>query len=137
MAPHTSPLVPPGCEPLEVLVGRDITAVYFVADYLQVVLDREILSFYAWPTIYRDGEIEEIDSIGYEKSLRGLIGQNVERIGPARWGGGFSLTLTAVELEFAPGDDELSGPEILELTGSKTHSLKVWRHGDPPFARDT
>ena len=62
---------------LQRLVGRELSSVEFVQDYVQLRFEGPSLTAITWPTIRVGQEISEVNSNGYRDKLCGLIRQTV------------------------------------------------------------
>lgn len=62
---------------LQDLLGRQLSAVVFVQDYLQLQFDGSLLTVTTWPLVRRDGEFAHGEP-GYRDALCGCIAQVVD-----------------------------------------------------------
>jgi hypothetical protein len=110
---------------LEQLKGRELSAVTFVRDYLQLHFDGPFLNVFVWPQIKIDGTMYCLDSVGYRDALCTQIGKIV--------GGAVVQAGTQVSLFFADGSiiqisllsRDRQGPEALLFQG-EDGSFGVW-----------
>lgn len=66
-------------EPLEVIIGEQLSSVVFVQDYLQLDFDGNKLTCYIWPKV-NIGEEYEFSNLNYRNILCGLIAKIVSTI---------------------------------------------------------
>lgn len=63
--------------PLDRLVGEQLSSVIFVQDYLQLDFDGKRLTLNVWPTVVRSEERISFGDAGYRDTLCGLIATTV------------------------------------------------------------
>ena len=63
--------------PLEKLKGRNLSAVTFVQDYLQLQFDGPFLNIFVWPRITVSGKSLSFGMQGYRDELCGQIAKTV------------------------------------------------------------
>jgi hypothetical protein len=121
-------------EPLDKLLGSEVSQVIFVMGYLQIVFHGWwTLSFYAWPNLdlasglaLRQGVDER-----YEHELVRLIGQEVSRVSTT---GGLLTEFDEGTTVFLPATAGLSGGCEFGMLNGPDHFMWVWRTDTPPFA---
>jgi hypothetical protein len=59
------------------LVGRELSSIEFVRDYLQVRFDGPTLTLIVWPTLFKDGRSVAQGDVGFTDKLLSLIGKEV------------------------------------------------------------
>ena len=62
---------------LEELKGREISAVTFVRDYLQLQFDGPFINFFVWPQVLQGRTMFDFNRLGYRDVLCELIGKTV------------------------------------------------------------
>ena len=62
------------------LKGRELAAVSFVRDYLQLQFEPGLLNLYAWPAVIRDEVKLELGDSGYRDSICDQIGRQVMHV---------------------------------------------------------
>jgi hypothetical protein len=62
---------------LDVLKGREVSAVTFVRDYLQLQFDGPFLNAFVWPRIKTGAAILDFETPGYRDALCSQIGKTV------------------------------------------------------------
>jgi hypothetical protein len=115
----------PNTSLLEGLKGRDVSAVTFVQDYLQLQFDGSFLNVFVWPRLTLKGVVFEFGSSGYRDALCQLIGKTV--VGVIEESnvklGFFFYEEEVLEISLAPRDRR--GPEAAMLqTGDG--NFNVW-----------
>jgi hypothetical protein len=99
---------------LETLVGRDLSSVTFVRDYVQLSFDGPCLTVYTMPTVTFGSESLRLGQSGYRDGLCRQIGCPVKRteVDDQR----VSITFeNGVMVSVSLHDDDYRGPEALEL----------------------
>lgn len=66
-------------EVLERLAGRQLSAVVFVQDYLQLQFDGDCMTLYVWPRLMLPQGICEFGQVSYRNELCGFIARQVQR----------------------------------------------------------
>jgi hypothetical protein len=102
-------------EALEKLVGRALSSVTFVADYIQFAFDGPGLTAYILPIVSSGSEHLESGQLGYRDSLCNQIGRCVQRV---------EVDDQHVSLLFKEGaaisisllDKDYTGPEALQFS---------------------
>ena len=61
----------------EEIVGRELSSVTFVQDYLQLDFDGAVLTLFVWPDIFREEGSYAFGEPGYRDMLCGEIGEEV------------------------------------------------------------
>jgi hypothetical protein len=69
-----------GLSSLERLVGRTVSAMCFVQNYVQVGFDELILTCYTNPSVFISEEKANIGTVGYRDRLCELIGKSVQSV---------------------------------------------------------
>jgi hypothetical protein len=69
-----------GLSSLERLVGRSVSAICFVQNYLQVTFEELILTCYTTPIVCISGDEANIHTPGYRDKLCELIGKSVQSV---------------------------------------------------------
>lgn len=69
-----------GLSSLERLVGKEVSSVCFVRDYLQIVFEELILTCYTLPALCISGELLNPNVTGYRDKLCELIGKSVQSV---------------------------------------------------------
>ncbi len=91
--------------------GRELTAVEFVLDYLQLRFDEPLLTFYEWPTLLLTDFSLAHGEPEYRNGLCAQIGEQVEE---ALFEEGNSLTLklaNGVVIALSLREEDLSTPQ--------------------------
>ncbi len=124
--PHERPHV------LNELVGRDLAAVVFVGDYIQLQFDNSRVNLYIWPRIWRAGSLLKHPAEGYNDALIALIGRRLDGVDEILdLGLVFDLEHEHGAMLSVPLDGtDLVGPEVAEFAGTE---WIVWRPGDEPI----
>lgn len=119
-----------GDSPFDILVGRELDAVSFVRDYVELHIDYSVVRLLTEPEGFLDGESWRLTDFGGADTLRRYIGRTIvatefdehER----------------VRLEFEDGsniqaslrDDDRVGPEALHLmpadASGQVHAQRMW-----------
>ena len=105
--------------------GRQLDAVIFVMDYLQLQFDSSwYLNIYSWPQIQYDGTIFNYSTSGYRNALCGFIASIVKQ---AEEEPNDSLTLSFVKgvIKISLRED-CNGPEAAMLTDRTSGEWEVW-----------
>jgi hypothetical protein len=110
---------------LEELKGRDLSAVTFVRDYLQLHFDGPYFNCFVWPRIITATNAVNIDSLGYRDILCAQIGKVVggmveEKDMRFRF---FFTDGSMIEVSLQPKDRR--GPEALLFQNGKG-DFRVW-----------
>lgn len=63
--------------PLSLLEGREVSAVVFVRDYLQLQFDGPYLNAYVWPELHKGRQNWDVSRPGYKDALCNLIGRTI------------------------------------------------------------
>lgn len=103
-------------DPLGPLRGEQLSAVTFVADYVQLWFDGPCLSAYSLPVVSAGGISYHWGEPGYRDALCGCIGKTVDDAGVVE-GQHIRLDLSdgaSIEISLRPEDYE--GPEAATLT---------------------
>lgn len=66
-----------GSTELDDLIGRPLSAVVFVQDYLQLQFDGSVLTLLVWPAVANFGTEKDFNSPGYRDFLCDRIGASV------------------------------------------------------------
>jgi len=121
----------PGESHLDRLVGEKLSAVIFVADYVQFEFNGPRLTACVWPYVAAFGETKGLGAPGYRDALVGLIFREVtEASEDAEQGLVLRFDGDALIINPEPGD--LEGPEIAMFSNGQ--DLTVWRPGEECFA---
>lgn len=123
----------PGDSLLAKLVGQEVTAVSFVASYLEIQFDRFKLSFYSWPKLRLGNSlVAEVDmSKYYEHELRKLLGKTVTAVDATD---GITIQVddqTSIELPASAAP--IGSEELLQYHLDPDGEWMVWSERDPPF----
>jgi len=99
---------------------KELEAVTFVRDYVQLVFDNAILTAYAVPSLARDRDVITEDTKGYADALRRLIDEKVVAAKEREDGG--------LELAFADGSvlRVLPDPSLPEIAMLQVGDGTVW-----------
>jgi hypothetical protein len=62
---------------LPTLIGRQLSAVTFVRDYVQLHFDGPTISAFTWPTVSTSYGVVKVGDVGYRDSLCSCIGKTV------------------------------------------------------------
>jgi hypothetical protein len=110
---------------LEELKGREVSAVTFVRDYLQLHFDGPYLNLFVWPQVLKNGTTFDLNNPRYKDALCGLIGKSVAGI--------FEETGKTLRLFFVDGSvaeasllfKDRRGPEAAVFQNGKGE-FRVW-----------
>jgi hypothetical protein len=69
-----------GLSSLERVVGKNVSAICFVQDYVQVIFEELILTCYTAPTVLISDEAVNFHTPGYRDKLCELIGKSVQSV---------------------------------------------------------
>jgi hypothetical protein len=122
---------------LSTLVGRRLSAVDFVRDYVMFrfhdspEVGRPNLQYYVMPTVVIGGHAYKPSESGWTRALLSLVGEEVldTREGFEL---GVTLVLESGMVILRPPESELIGPEIALLADSRD-GMGVWRPGERAF----
>jgi len=114
---------------LQQLAGRELSAVVFVRDYLQLQFDgpniTPRLNLYVWPRITQVSVVVSYGESGYRDALCAQIGRLVEKV--SRCDARICLFLhgdTLLDVSLRPAD--CRGPEAIEFQGGEDGEWGVW-----------
>jgi hypothetical protein len=110
---------------LEQMKGRDLSAVTFVRDYLQLQFDGPFLNIFVWPRVTTSATSVSVDMPGYRDALCGQIGKSVGGV-VEEAGVRFCIFFTdgsIVDVSLLPEDR--MGPETLVFQDGKG-GFRVW-----------
>ncbi|MEZ0260933.1 MAG: hypothetical protein ACAH80_07975 [Alphaproteobacteria bacterium] len=115
-------------QPLKMIVGKDLEAVTFVMDYVQLQFQELIFTALAWPTISDGSKNMTIVQLGYRDKLCEQITQSVVAVRDDPK----SITITlknGVSLIVPLDADEPRGPEMAHLSG-KGLFITAWHRSN-------
>lgn len=120
------------------LVGRVLTAVSFVQDYVELHLDGPILRSLADPTIVVGGQEYDFPGVGSRDALCSLIGDAVEWTtdGEAR----LTVSFSGGGVVSIPRSSSVAGPEVAHLVPfvdgrTDVAAMRTWENV-PPAGKD-
>jgi hypothetical protein len=110
---------------LDELKGRELSAVVFVRDYLQLQFDGPYLNVFVWPQVMSDGTTFDFGVPGYKDALCELIAKTVAGV--------FEKTGRTLQLFFSDGSivevsllfEARKGPEAVVLQNGHG-AFRVW-----------
>lgn len=117
----------------QALVGRRLSAVSFVMDYLQLDFPPYGFYVYNWPRLLLERRILGVEDHGYRDVLQELIGKKVSSVD--------DYLDTGLTIDFADGarlavpikvGDDFPCPEVAEFHGPGFSGM-VWQANEPPF----
>ena len=97
------------------LVGRELSSVTFVRDYVQLAFDGPGINAYTLPTVTRGSEVLSLRQPGYRDCLCEQIGCRVERTEVDDQRASIIFENGAV-VSISLRDDDYRGPEALEFS---------------------
>ena len=117
-----------GLSSLERLVGREVSSVWFVRDYLQIYFDDELIfTCYTLPVVTASEQAFSPGVLGYRDRLGDLIGKTVQSVAERRqeelfiaFDGGDSISVSL-------RPESLTGPEAAMLNQPGGDIFDVWR----------
>jgi hypothetical protein len=120
---------------LDRLVGEQLTQVWFVMDYVQLIFGGDdSLQCFVWPRIDANGRTLAIETPGYRDALCAFLTANVTAVAedPAI---GLAVEFATGRILIAPTASELRGPEIAMFHDMPTTdgNWAVWQPGDNIF----
>ncbi|WP_052583903.1 hypothetical protein [Saccharomonospora iraqiensis] len=115
------------------LRGETLSAVVFVADYLQLDSNGSVLTSYVWPTVLRRTCPTRFEDPGYRDALCAFIGHDIESTDETPEAG-LVIRFPSGSITIDPGTDELVEPEIALLQIHAHTGWMVWRPGEGIFA---
>ncbi|NYJ07030.1 hypothetical protein [Petropleomorpha daqingensis] len=124
---------------LQRLVGTDLAAVTFIADFLEITFDGDNLpatprlTCLAWPRLSAPEGTWSVGQAGYRDRLVETIGSRVTSVDETP-DDGITIKVDGCDLIVRPTEDEVAGPEILQLYFLETGEMSVWRGGEDSFA---
>jgi hypothetical protein len=110
---------------LEELKGRNLSAVTFVQDYLQLHFDGPFLNIFVWPRIMAPAASVDFGMTGYRDGLCAQIGKSVGGVA-VEMDANFRLFFTdgsIIEVSLLP--DARGGPEAVVFQDGKG-GFEVW-----------
>jgi hypothetical protein len=119
--------------PLQPIVGRELTEVQFVLDYLRLGFPPYWFSIYNWPVLVSGGKIKRAVDDSYREILQSFVGRRISRL-DEYLDKGLTLEFTdgsSISVPIKVGPD-FHGPEVAEASGPKL-SCYVWQANQPPF----
>jgi len=123
--------------PLDDLTGKELSAITFDSNYLQLDFNGHRFNVYYQPLIYNGRKVFDRRDFRYHKELCNFIGKKVSSIDEY-------LDLGLV-IEFEDGclinmpltvDETHITPEIVEYQGANNTWI-LWQVGDPPFEKNS
>lgn len=103
---------------LDEQIGKSVTSIVFVQDYMQVVINEAMLTLYAMPRASVGGRVLLPHDAGYYDVLCSLIGKTISRSLVSDDVISFAFdneTTLSIDLK----DPELKGPEVLAYTDGR------------------
>jgi hypothetical protein len=118
---------------LDPLVGKKLTSVLYVMDYLQIDICGNRFTYYYWPNIQKGMNILEKSNSEYLTELDSLIDQSVIAI-DEYLDTGLTIEFADNTLLFVPLKVESANPipEIVEFHGQNGQWM-IWQVGDEPY----
>jgi hypothetical protein len=110
---------------VEELKGRELSAVTFVQDYLQLQFDELFLNMFVWPRVMAPAASVSFGMLGYRDELCAQIGKTVGGVA-VETGRNFQIFLTdgcMIEVSLLPG--ARTGPEAVVFQDGKG-GFSVW-----------
>jgi hypothetical protein len=120
----------PSTSHLDLLVGKRLSMVVFVADYVQFEFGGPRLTALVWPRVQTSGGVKRAADPGYRDALCSLIFRTVTDVSEDS-DQGLVVRFDSEALTINPEPGELQGPEIALL--GEDDFLMVWRPGEDCF----
>ncbi|MFC4766978.1 hypothetical protein [Effusibacillus consociatus] len=110
---------------LQILVGREMSSVEFVRDYIQLRFDGPTLTAFTLPVITVNGTSYDIKTPGYRDALCSLIGREVQRTEIQEHEVIRLVFEQNAALEISLRDEDYEGPEAA-MFDPENGELWVW-----------
>ncbi|WP_124607065.1 hypothetical protein [Burkholderia sp. Bp9142] len=110
---------------LQLLEGRELGAVTFVRDYVQLHFEGPLLNAYVWPIVLTGNERYSVGGRGYRDELCARIGCTVNSAEETEE----HMTLSFSDgssVEISLRDEDRSGPEAVLLDDGSGQVWNVW-----------